>query len=129
MNLRHATVECSALLRRVGRSGDMAAVKGTRLPATVNNSAGRRWRQGATWLSLRAREYGRGEKKSYFLNGTLQITLTGTVWPSMRPGSQRGISENILIASRLRLSSMLFITCTWLIEPSVFTTNEHVTRP
>ena len=66
---------------------------------------------------------------AHFLNGTAQITLTGTVWPSSFPGDHCGMLERILTASRLSDGSTPLITVTLLTVPSALTTNEQVTRP
>ena len=57
------------------------------------------------------------------------MTLTGTVCPSILPGVHSGILLMILTASLLRLSSTPRSTWILVIEPSVLTTNEHITRP
>ena len=65
----------------------------------------------------------------HFLKGTDQITLTGTSCPSCMPGVHSGILLIILIASWLRECSTPLRMEIWLTEPSVLTTNEHVTLP
>ena len=67
--------------------------------------------------------------ESYLLKFTDLTTRVGTAFPSIFPGVHGGMIPITLIASRFSEGSTPRRTEIWLMEPSVFTTKEQVTRP